>query len=134
MGTYDTFKNSENHEQNGITLDLGDSGKFVIARAGGGNHTYRKTLERLSKPYRRAIQARTLSIEKDTELLAKCYAECIVKSWEGVTGPDGEPLPFTQENCIKLLSDLPDLFLEIQQTANEDQLYREVIQEEDSGN
>lgn len=134
MNTYDAFLNSDDHEKNGVELDLDGVGKFQIARAGGGNKQYTKRLERILKPHRRAIQTNTLSIEKADALLAQAYAETVVLRWEGVSGRDGESLPHNKENCIQLLIDLPDLFRVIRETADNEALYRATILEDDGGN
>ena len=134
MGTYKQFQTSTEHEKEGVWLDLDDAGSFKLARAGGGNKRYQKRLEALMKPYRRAIQTETLSDEKANELLRQVFADAVILDWEGVTGPDGKPLECTRENVIQLLTDLPDLFATIRDTAQNESVYRQHILEEDSGN
>ena len=134
MNTYEAFLNSDAFEKDGVELDLDGVGVFQIARAGGSNRQYTKRLERILNPHRRAIQSKTLSNEKADALLAQAYAETVVLSWTGVSGRDGEELPFNKENCMQLLIDLPDLFTVIKETAENESLYRATVIEDDSGN
>lgn len=133
-GTYEAFQTNVDLEKQGILLDLGEVGKFTLARAGGGNKKFISCMEEVSKKYRRAIQTDTLPKEKDTELSIEAYARHIVLNWEGVTGPDGKELPYSLQNCRQLLADLPELFRVIRETAENYALYKQTIEEVDSGN
>lgn len=125
MGTYKEFKSSERHETEGVVADLGESGRFTIARAGGTNKRYIQRLEALMRPHRRALASNTLSNEVAEKVLHRVFAETVVIGWEGVTGPDNQPLPFSIENAIKLFADLPDLFAVIRDTASDASIFRE---------
>lgn len=134
MGTYDVFKTDPELEKKGVWLDLGDAGKYLLARAGGSNKAFQKRFESLTKPYRRAIQTETMDNDVADKILVKIYTDCVILGWENVTGRDGEQLEFNRDNCIKLLMDLPDLFTAIRDTATSSAVYREVVREEDSKN
>jgi len=54
----------------------------------------------------------------------EAYAEAVILGWDGVAGPDGAPLPFTRENAVKLMLDLPDLFRDVQEQATKAALFR----------
>lgn len=132
--TYGAFKTNETREREGVTLDLGDAGKFRLARAGGGNAAFQKRLAAITKPHRRAIQTETISTAQAEALMAQVYAETVVLGWEGVTGEDGQLLPFSKDNCVKLLTDLPELFREIQTTSSDIRYFRDEILEADAKN
>jgi hypothetical protein len=134
MGTYSSYQTDKNLERTGIELNLGSSGTFVLARAGGANRAYTTRLEKLTKPHRRAIQTGSIDSDLADTLVAQAYAECVLLNWWGVTGPDGQPLEFSPQNAIQLFKDLPDLFTMIQQTAGDASLFRAEIREEDSKN
>lgn len=134
MGTYSSFKTDEDLETKGVELDLGDAGTFQLARAGGANTRFRKRMEVLMRPHRLAVQRGTLPEEVAQELLITAYAECVVLGWTGVSGPDGEPMEFSRENCRKLFTDLPDLFSTVQQAAMDSAVFREQVREDDAGN
>lgn len=133
-GTYAAFKNNETLETKGIILDLGEAGKFRIARAGGANQSFNKTVARLTKPIRRAIQTETIDQKTADKVMVDAYVESVLLGWEGVTGPDGQPLEYNKENATKLFTDLPDLFQEIMLMASRATLFREDVKEADAGN
>jgi hypothetical protein len=132
--TYGAYKTDENRERTGVKLDLGEAGKFQIARAGGGNSNFEKRLQAVTKPYRRAIQTGNIDKKIADRLLAETYADTVLLGWEGVSGEDGKELPFNRDNAIKLFTDLPDLFKEIRETAEDATLYRAELNGVDAKN
>lgn len=133
MGTYKQFKTNDKFEQGGVILDLGDAGKFRLARAGGTNKKYQQRLEALMRPHRRALNAGTLSNDVAESVLLEVIVDSVVLGWEGVTGPDGKELPFTKDNAKKLFEDLPDLFATIRDAAGDSGIFKEDV-EGDLGN
>lgn len=134
MSTYRQFRTSDNLETNGIWIDYGTAGRFRIARAGGANKRFTKKLQRLAKPFRKAIQAESMDDELADRLMMQAFCECVLIGWEGVTGPDGNPLPYSAEAAAKLFEDLPDLYLDLRQQAQNGALFREALLEADAGN
>jgi len=128
---YHLFGTDQDLEQQGFCLEYG-SAQFVIARAGGSNNKYQRLLERKLRPYRSAINAGTMDEDLTKRLLAESYAEGIILAWDGVTDTDGNDLPFTKENVVKLLIDLPDLFTEIIQESQRISNFVRVAAEEDA--
>ena len=114
---YALFGTDSSMEQSGIWLEYGEFGRFLVARAGGSNSRFTKSMERLSRPHRRQIQNETLDESIANELLLKAFAESVILRWEGITDSDGKDLPFTRDNVIKLFKDLPDLFIDIREQA-----------------
>ncbi len=141
-GMYAQFKTSERFESEGIWLEF-DTFRVKMARAGGGNKRFARTLETLTKPYRRAIRMEEMSNDRSLAVLREAYADSIILSWEvkkgdewekGIEAPDGSLLPFTKANVIDTLTKLPDLFQYIMDEATRMSLFRENIKEEESGN
>ena len=132
--TYGQYKTDSTRERDGVVLDLGDVGKFKLARAGGANTQFQKRLMALSKPHRRAIQTGTIDPKTADRLLVETYVDTVLLGWEGVTGEDGNPLPYSKENAVKLFTDLPDLFKDVRETAEDMSLFRQDITESDAGN
>lgn len=126
-----TDKKAETEQ--GITLDYG-SFKIRIVRAGGANRKYAETLNRKLKPYRRQLENDTIDGEVALKAMAEVYADTVIIGWEGITGPDGQPLDYCRNNVIKLLTDLPDLFRDIQEQANKAALFRAQEREEEAKN
>jgi hypothetical protein len=129
-------------EREGVWLEYAPGVEIRIARAGGSNQHFTKTLQRLSKPHRRAIQAKVIDDDILQEIGIKAYAEAIVLDWRGITrdiithnDDDGdELLDFTRENVVAVLKAQPNLFLDIQKAADDIALYRSEINEADSKN
>lgn len=116
MSIYKLFATDPGLEKDGFALEYGDA-TFIIARAGGANKKFQSCIERKMRPYRSAINSGTMDEKTAQKLLAEAYAEAIILAWEGVTDQDDEPLEFTKENVIKVLIDLPDLFIDIQEQS-----------------
>lgn len=148
MGMYDQFKTDGNLETQGIVLDYGDF-RVTIARAGGANKKFERTMEFKTKAYKRAIQTETLPNEKGKAILREVFAEAVVLNWEvrkpgkkdgedtwevGIEGPSGDVLPFSAENVAATFKALPDLFADIQEQAGKVALFRAAVLEAEAGN
>lgn len=115
-GPYSVFRTDKSLEKEGIVLDYGDF-KIKIARAGGANAAFQKALAAKVRPYKRQLDAGTIPDDVAEKLFLDVYAESVVLGWEGVTDENGKPLPYSKENAVKLFSDLPDLFRDVQNQA-----------------
>jgi len=138
MSLRKAYQTDEKLERDGIRYDTGGAW-FMLARAGGANHKYQKVMEVLTKPYRKQIQNNTIDGQLAKELTYKGFARAVVRGWGGVTmadvgGQGDEPAPFNEENCVKLFQNLPELFAEIQEVAQNHTVYLANVLEEDAGN
>lgn len=150
MGMYETFRTDKDAEKQGIILDY-ESFRVTVARAGGANKKYQKTLEHLARPLQRLIQTETLENERARDLLRETYARSVILNWElkteevdekgrpvwkqGIEAEDGGTiLPFNKENVQATLEELPDLFDDIMDQAQKSALYRKALREEAAKN
>lgn len=139
MSLYNTFETDKSLERDGIVLDYGFNSKnqpiqIRIARAGGANTKFAKVLEQKMKPYKRAIANDTMDNKVAEKLLVEAYADAVVLGWEGVEDREGSPLEYNRDNVVKVLTDLPDLFIDIQQQSQKSALYRAELREAEQGN
>jgi hypothetical protein len=139
MSLYSQFATDTNQEKDGIFLQYGTNSKGLpvrikIARAGGSNARFAKILERETKPYRRQIQMETLDEETGQIIQRRVYAKAVILGWENVEDKAGVAIPFTEENVIKVLTDLPDLFIDIRECAAKAALFRSDALESDAKN
>lgn len=139
MSLYKLFKTNENLETDGIWLEYGQTEKgepvrIKIARAGGHNVAFSKALEKATRPYKKAIQTGMLDNKTADKLYKEVFADTVVLDWINVEGPDGKPMEFKRENVLKLFEDLPDLFADLREQANNVALFREEVREVDLGN
>ncbi len=146
MGLYDNYRTDEELEKQGVVLDFGEY-RIRIARAGGANLKFARVFEALTKPVRRAIQNESLSEEKAKEIAHKSYAEAVVLGWDTpveengqivykpfIYGPDGEEIPFSKENLLKVFNDLPDFYATIKSEAERVSNFRREAQKAEAGN
>ena len=128
---YEMFKTDPKIEvEQGVVLDYGEF-KIRIARAGGSNKRFERLLRARMKPHRRQFETDTLPEEVATKLMTGVYADAVVLGWEGVKDEDGKTLAFNRENVIKLFTDLPDLFRDVQAQAGLVSLFKVIELEED---
>lgn len=136
------YKTDTNLERDGIFFEAGEINegdkvlpiRFRIARAGGANEAFAKALERESKPYKRQIQTKTLSNDAANGIYQRAFISTVLLGWENVRDADNVEMPFTADNAKQLFADLPDLFNDLREAANDASLFREMELEHDLGN
>lgn len=139
MSLYRQFKTDSKLEKEGVLLEYGQNSKgksicIRIARANSSNDAYVKRMEAKVKPHRRQIQNETIERALLVGILREVFAETVVLGWENVEDENGKDMPFTKDNCIKLFTDLPDLFEDVQEQAQKAALFRAEIREADAKN
>lgn len=135
MSLYEVYKTDEAKEQDeGIRVDLPGGAQIWLRRAGGANTKFDRVMDTVMKPYRRQIQQGLLDEGKAQELEATVYARAVVIDWKGVTDENGETLDCTEANIVKVLTDLPDLFVDLKTQAQSMANFRKAEQEADAGN
>lgn len=130
---YELFETDKNFEIQGIWIDYG-SFSFLIARAGGANEKYARILRQRMKPYRRQVQNNTLDEELSHKILLGAFVDGVLLDWKDVKDRDGNALEYNRGNAVKLFTDLPDLFRDLQIQATNMTLFRKEVLEEDLGN
>lgn len=139
MNLYQQFKTNDNLETQGILLEYGTNSQgnpicIRIARAGGANRAFEKLIEAKVKPFRRQIQNDIMETALQEKIILEVYANTIILGWENVEDENGQPLEFSVPACIKLLTDLPDLFRDIQEQSQRASLFRQDLRSADSKN
>ena len=131
---YEKFATDKNAEKEGITLDYGDGLEIKIARAGGSNVKFEKTVQAKMRKYELQSKHGLLEPEQMRTIFREVLAETVVLSWKGVTDREGNELPFNKDNCIKLFLDLPDLMEDILEQSRKSALFKQSVVEAESGN
>jgi len=158
---YKLFGTKPDLEQSGIVVNYGDEAWFKIARAGGANKKYLTQMTERLKPYRRQIQTETMDEKLADRVVMEVFVDTVLLGWgsyakedEGaavsidlgsagpaapvpqdwIEGPDGAHLPFTRENALKVLTDLPELFRELRAESERLANFVSVTKEEDAKN
>lgn len=135
MNLYEAFETDPNVESDeGITLDYGKAGKIKIHRAGGSNQKFINYYRAKMKPYTRQIQTNTMDNDVANELLIDIYTKTVIVGWEGVRDRNNNLLEFNEQNVRQVLKDLPTLFQDIQNSAQDASLFRKEMIEDIVGN
>lgn len=139
MSLYRQYKSNPDAEKNGVVLTFGPNSKgneirIRVARNGGTNDRYLKAIERHLKPHRRAIQTETMDREVLSSKMLQAFADGCVLDWENVEDENCNDMPFTRENVVKLLTDLPDLYADVQEQSGKVSLFKQSLVETDTGN
>jgi hypothetical protein len=102
-----TFGGDKALERDGVDLHLGGDAYVTVARAGGTNVAYDRAVQKHMRPHR----SKTGYLDNDVyvDVLKQAYADAVVLDWRGIEF-DGEPLPYSRENALKLMRELPDLW------------------------
>jgi len=131
---YALFETDTTMEQQGVVVDFGPYGRFKVARASGNNIKYTEAFKRFNKPFQKMLKRNTMPEALAKKLLAQVYAESIILAWEGILDRDNRPIPFSKENVVKVLLDLPDLFTQIIAESQNAESYRKEYVEDATKN
>jgi len=139
MSLFKQFKMDTNKEQNGIEVKYGanDDGTiptFTLRRISNSNQVYTKTLERLSAPYRRLLQLGNLDDRTSNRILITTFCEAVLIGWQNVQNIKNELIPYSFDNAMKLLEELPELYEELRTQAATASLYRDETLEREAKN
>jgi uncharacterized protein (DUF2141 family) len=119
-------------EKDGVWENFG-SASFLIASALPGNPEFAKAQERVFRQKRRQIEADAVSVKQFQEITVGLYADAVVKDWKGVTFK-GQPLPYSRENVVMVLTALPALLDAIGKVATTRSTYQTGDVEADAKN
>ncbi len=140
------FKTDPLLERKGVGIDLpenddGTTPQIILARAGRNNPDYQKVAERIMRPHRRAQQVNALAQAKSDELTMEIFCEAGILSWSNiplseVTGnPDDKGYaPYTKENAIKLMTELPDLYASLIELSTSRDTFIAAVKAEEAKN
>jgi hypothetical protein len=107
---------------------------ITINRAGGANKKFAQVFAAKMKPHRQRFERGLMDNETGDRIVIESYAEGVVIGWEGVTDREGNPIPFSVENCVKLFVDLPELFEDVRSQATAAATFREEIEKVEEKN
>lgn len=161
MGLYKALQTDADIEKEGVYIsyydDEGDDlCRVRVARAGGANKAFDKAMNAALKKHKKLLDASSIGSEKNKAVMRQLYADNVITAWEtakrdesnkvvldekgntvwieGIESPTGELLPFTSENVVKTLKNLPKIYTDVALMSNNDEAYRKDIQEEEAKN
>ena len=132
---YSQFKTNSDKENQGTSIHFGknDDGSdivFILARMGKSNKAYAKELDRQISPIRRQIQLNAVSESQSDAIMLDVFVKTVLLNWENVQDENNTNIIFSIENAKKLLTDLPDLYEELQSQAQNISLFKAEESEE----
>lgn len=113
---YQLFETDKQLEENGVDFAFGDS-MFRCKRAGGSNRIFDRIFEERTRAYSTKMQMASISEEMSEAILMDVYFDAVAISWTNVSDRDDNELPFTKENFVQVMKDLPDLWKSLRQAA-----------------
>ena len=111
--------------KDGVELDYGKYGKFIMRRAVARNHAFTKAIRDELTPYidrRGSVEGED---QKAVEIMARIYANTIIT---GIKTSDGVSIPYdaaAKKQLAQILCDAPDLFERIQRDSQDAENFRQ---------
>lgn len=135
MNIYDLYATNTTSEKTGVPVEVGrtengDKIVFYVARFGGENTKALEDMAERSKPYASRIENGKLPNDISRRILAENTAATLITGWENVTDKDGNELPYSFENAVNLMIDLPELMSIIRTKASTLSIYLKQSDEE----
>jgi hypothetical protein len=134
MSLYSAFKQNQSLVEEGVWInyDFGGEEKvgFKLARMSKGNKEYVRLMEEVARKNKSSMRLNTLSNEQAESIQLDVFCLAVLKDWRGVTDENDESLAFTIENAKKLFTDLPDLYADLTEQAQNMANYSEATAEE----
>ena len=133
MNIYKRFGTDKKSEEEGVVLNFGDGLKVIVKRAGSGNREFKKAIMALERKFKTIGKGNLLSEEEEKEYndgMIDALCKHVIVSWTGVIGQDGKEIPFSIANGVKVLTDLPEFFLEVLEQARNAENFRNEEAEE----
>lgn len=139
MSLYNQFATNKEAEVEGVEVEYGANAdgsipSFRISRMSKANKKYTKALERATRPHRRAIELETMNNDLAERLFMGVFVDTVLLGWSNIQDRDGKAIAFNKENALKLFTDLPELYDDLQEKAKKASLFREEAIEEEAGN
>ncbi len=133
MSLYKSFKTDADREKTGVWHEVGDGVSILVARWGNAKHVEAERLAR--KPYQSILRSgRDLPDEIAVKTNIEAMAKAVLLDWKGVTDAADQPLPYSVQAAVKVLTDLPDFRHMVAGMAQEATAYRSDQVEDDLGN
>ena len=116
------FKTDRDKEKDGVWEDLGDGCSVLVARY--GNQAMVNAYRKYPRVLRQRLESGQVDDDKSSNIMAKVMADTILLDWKGLK-EDGKEVPYSKEECVRVLIEYPDVRLMIFEIANEAQLYHD---------
>tara|TARA_R110000803_G_scaffold28011_5_gene65077 strand:- start:1658 stop:2056 length:399 start_codon:yes stop_codon:yes gene_type:complete len=123
------FASDPDQEKNGIWLDYGNGTRIKMARAGGANEKFKRTMTAKMKPHKRLLDSEQMPDDLAEKIMHEVYAQTVVLDWEGVAELDGTAIPYTHANVISVFERFPAFFQDIIEQAGKLSMFQVIAEE-----
>ena len=121
------FKTNLSYESEGVWFDINEQTSFRVRRFGGANsNKVKMALAKYHKPYAKQVDAGTLSIEKEKEIMIRTFVDSSMVEWKGVE-IDGVDTQYSPEAAVKLFIGIPELFQTLFSYASDISTYKDAL-------
>jgi hypothetical protein len=112
------FTTNKDAEVKGKWVTIGPA-SFLLARAGGSNKKFERSVSSVLRPHQRRIQTGMMDNSEAEDLAVGPFVDAVLLDWKNVRPMKqdedgewsvGEPIPFNKENAVRILSEHRDLF------------------------
>ena len=125
---YESLEVDRGAKEDGVWVAVLDGVEIKVAST--DSKRYRDVSRRLMKPYFKILQAGgRIPDDKQVEIAVVIAADSLLLDWKGVTDRDGNELPFSRENVIKVLTDLEVLRNMVAEIAGEAETFNKAALE-----
>jgi hypothetical protein len=100
------FGSNPKKETQGTWVDVAEGVKILVARINNPRYTMR--LMELQRPNWKQYRRGNVDLVKEAEMHTRVIAETILLGWVGLTDDKGEPVEYSVDKAIEILSD-PEL-------------------------
>ena len=114
------YGTNKEDEANGKWFDITEDFSVKLKRMGGENG--KKIAEKralLFKPFATQIKKNTLDEATQTSLFMRVFTDAVMTDWKGLTDENGQDIPFSSDYAHKLLTEMPDLFYDLLDIAQD---------------
>lgn len=126
------LRTSEQKETEGVWMDAVGNLRLKLARL--GNKKYQAYLREISKPHLSAIRRQAVEAEKVDSLTQRGLAKYVVLDWQNLEDDAGNPVPYSPEKALELLTTLPEFYRMVLEMSNDIEQFREEDTAETLGN
>ena len=134
MARISSLKSDHKKETEGVWVEWEHGVSLLVARL--NNPGFQAFVRKATKERTKDIRSGSFSDGEMERVSIEAMGHHVLLGWKNIESDDGEPLEWTAERAVELLSDpdLRDLYQFVLTQANERELYRRDIEEESKGN
>lgn len=132
---YLKYETDPRKESDGVPFEF-DGVTFFLRRAGGNNRAYRYALAAAAAQYRHILSeshtnpAAVFAANESVQQIA--FSETVLVGWENMEDRNGQPLEFSKEAALDLITRCPAVWDELKGFAIDDENFKPEVEDAES--